>query len=227
MATAPELRFEPSAPLRERARGFEPASMTGRSFAADGAGVAPASEPEPPTPAEIEALRQRAFESGLAEGKAALPWQQAAELDGALAALEQTARKLAGLRRGYLIENRVAVIELACAIVQQIGGASLAVRGEVLDALLDRALAAAALDEAPIEVRVAAADLAVLEAARAGRTDTALRFEVDPQLPAGEARIATRTGDVRASLAVAIEQIRHGLEEALAAPEAVAEAEPS
>jgi flagellar biosynthesis/type III secretory pathway protein FliH len=118
------------------------------------------------------------------------------------------------------------VIELACSIAQHIAGASLAVRGEVLDALLDRALAAAALGDAPIEVRVALADLATLEAARAGRSDTALRFEVDPQLPAGEARIATRMGDVRASLEVAIEQLRQGLEEALAAPEPATEESP-
>ncbi len=162
----------------------------------------------------------------MAEGRAALPWQEAAELERAIAALEQAARSLIGVRRGYLVENRKAVIELACSIAQQIAGASLAVRGEVLDALLDRALAAAALGDAPIEVRVALADLATLEAARAGRSDTALRFEVDPRLPAGEARIATRMGDVRASLEVAIEQLRQGLEEALAAPEPATEESP-
>jgi flagellar biosynthesis/type III secretory pathway protein FliH len=224
MATESARRFEPSTPLRERALGFEPASITGHCFSPEGASSSAAPGSTPPTPAEIEALQREAFERGVAEGRAALPWQEAAELQRALAALEQAARGLIGLRRGYLVENRKAVIELACSIVQQIAGASLAVRGEVLDALLDRALCAAALGEAPIEVRVALADLATLEAARAGRSDHSLRFEVDPQLPAGEARIATRTGDVRASLEVAIEQLRQGLDEALTAPEPATEA---
>lgn len=213
-------RFEPAAPLRAPLVGFEPVTVTGQRFVPDGAAPAEAEAPAPPTPAEIEARERAAYERGVADGKATLPWREAESLEASLAALEQTARKLGGLRRGYLVENRMALVELACGIAEQIVGRSLDLRGEALVALLDRALEAAALPEAPVLVRVAPVDLAVLEAARTDRA--ALRFEADPSLVAGEVRIATRTGDVRASVAVAIEQIRGGLEEALGAPESEA-----
>lgn len=216
MSQATAQRFEPAAPLRAPLAGFEPVTMTGQRFVPDGAVASEEEAPALPTSAEIEARERAAFERGVAEGKATLPWREAEALEGALAALEQTSRKLGGLRRGYLVENRMALVELACGIAEQIVGRSLALRGDALVALLDRALEAAALPEAPIVVRVSPADLAVLEAARTDRA--ALRFEADPSLVAGEVRIATKTGDVRASVAVAIEQIRGGLEEALGAP---------
>jgi flagellar biosynthesis/type III secretory pathway protein FliH len=210
--------FEPSAPLRDRAGGFEAMPVAGRTFAPDAASSPVPPAPAAPTPAEIEARERAAFERGVAEGRAALPWQEAAALEAALGALEQAARKVAALRRSYLIENRRAVIDLACGIARSIVGAAGVDRGPLLEVLLERALAEAAPTDAPVEVRVAPADLDALARAR-GDSDGTLRFAPDAALPPGEVRVATRTGDVRASLAVAIERIRTGLEDALGAPE--------
>ena len=217
MSPAPAQRFEPSAPSRPPRSGFEPVAVTGQRFVSDDGDAREAEAPAPPTRAELEARERAAFERGVAEGRAALPWQEAEALARTLAALEQTARKLGALRRGHLVENRMALVELACGLAEQIVGRSLALRREALASLVERALAAAAPSEGPVVVRVAPADRAVLEAARG--ESAALRFEEDPSLDAGDVRIATRTGDVRASLAVALEQIRAGLEEALGAPD--------
>ena len=88
MATEPARRFEPIAPLRDVGRSFEPASMTGHRFVPQGANEAAAPDRAPATPAEIEALRREAFDRGVAEGKSALPWQEAAALERTLAALD-------------------------------------------------------------------------------------------------------------------------------------------
>lgn len=219
MSAAPAQRFEADASLGVRAGGFEAVPLAGRAFVSDAVEISVSVEPAAPTPAEIEARERAAFERGLAEGRAALPWQEAAALEGALTALEQAARKVAALRRAYLVENRRAVVDLACEIARAIGVAAPEARGELLASLLDRALAAVAPLDAPLEVCVSPADHDVLAKARALSPDTSVRLVPDPALPPGEVRVATRTGDVRASVAVAIEQVRAGLARALSAPE--------
>ncbi|RIK90374.1 MAG: hypothetical protein DCC71_25595 [Proteobacteria bacterium] len=229
-AARTHARFEPVAtPGAAAAHAFAPAPLLGDRFVA-----APRTGFEPPSPAptaaavappppDLDAIRREAYERGVADGRDALPWQDAAALQRALAALDAAGRRLEGMRRGYLVANRHALVELACAIAEHVVGRSLALRRDALASLLGAALAAASEDAAPALVRVAPADLDVL--ARAPREgEPALRFEADASLAAGEVRVETRTGAVRTSLALALAQVRAGLEEALGAPEPASDA---
>jgi flagellar biosynthesis/type III secretory pathway protein FliH len=215
--------FEPGPPLGAENARFEPAGIAGGCFVADPAAELPPYEPARPTAADLEARERAAFERGVSEGRAALPWREAEALATALAALEQTARKLGALRRGYLIECRSTLVELACAIAERILDRAPDLRSEALAALVLRALEATAPEARPIVVRVAPVDHATLLAARPA--PESLAIECDASLPPGEAHIATRNGDVRASVAIALEQIGAALREALDAQDSARETE--
>src|SRR5690606_31556046 len=104
------------APLPEAAAGER---ATGAEAERASAAVEPAraaAEAEAPRPPDLEAVRREAFERGVAEGRAALPWTDAEALRAAVRAFTAAASELATARRSYLLENRHVVVELACAI---------------------------------------------------------------------------------------------------------------
>jgi flagellar biosynthesis/type III secretory pathway protein FliH len=223
-ALSDDRRFEPAAP-RATAGAFVPAPVPGDRFVAVPLpGGAKAEVPveiaasAPPPPPDLDVIRQEAYERGVADGRASLPWQEAEALQRAVAALDQTGRRLAALRRSYLVENRRALVDLACRIAEQLVGHRLETRRDALETLLARALARPDGEaDAPLLVRVAPEDLAVLE--RATRdAEPPIRFAADATLAAGDVRIETRSGDVRAGLTLALDQVRAGLEELLGAP---------
>ena len=173
-----------------------------------------------PPPPDLEAVRREAFERGVAEGRAALPWTDAEALRATVRAFTAAASELAAARRSYLLENRHVVVELACAIAERVLGAPPATDRAALTALVGRALELFPNDE-PLALHLAPADRAIVEAglaeemARLGR-EGRVRVVEDATLAPGEARLLGRSSDVRASVAEVLERLRAELADAVA-----------
>lgn len=198
----------PSTPLQQDAHRFGSEA---------GSAALQAAAPPPP---DLEAVRREAFERGVAEGRAALPWTDAEALRATVRAFTAAASELAAARRSYLLENRHVVVELACAIAERVLGAPPATDRAALTALVGRALELFPNDE-PLALHLAPADRAIVEAglaeemARLGR-EGRVRVVEDATLAPGEARVLGRSSDVRAAVAEVLERLRAELADAVA-----------
>lgn len=178
-------------------------------------------EPPEPAPADLDAIRREAYMHGEAAGRAQLPWADAAALKHALAALEKAASALSGQRRSDLIASRHGIIDLACAISERILARTLALDRSALAGLVGQALASFEPDE-PLHIALAPDDLEVVRSALspqqpAERVSRVLHFVADASLESGDARVRARRSDARATVDLALERLRAGLEEQLCA----------
>lgn len=166
---------------------------------------------------DVESIRREAYEAGRAAGRAELPWSEAEALRTALAALEDTLRSLTALRRGYLVDNRMAVVDLAFAIAEQVLGRAVRTRRDTIVELLARALPLAG-DADVIHVHLATSDL---EALRSGEAPALTRFveehglttEADDALSPGESRILAGRTRVDARLGEVLRRLREDIAE--------------
>lgn len=185
----------------------------------------PLAESEPaaaPAP-DPDEIARRAYAEGLEAGRGELPWREAEALRTAVAAVESAARSLADLRRGYLLENRRALVELAVVIAERILARRLETDPDALAALVERA-AGAVGEEAPVRVLLSPADFDTCQAGIEDRlrhlADRGeLRVEAHSGLERGEARVAAGASEVDARLPAILERVRDELAEVLRTPE--------
>lgn len=161
---------------------------------------------------DLEAVRAEAFAAGRAAERAECPWQEAETLRSATLALEEALRGVGALRRGYLVDQRTALVELACALAERVLGAAVAASSDSIASVVERALAN--LGEAEgIRLRLSSRDV---EAIRAGLAPELARIveahgvelEVDPTLAAGDARVLAGRTRVDARLAETLRRLR-------------------
>lgn len=171
-------------------------------------------------PVDVDEIRKEAYAQGEAAGRAQLPWEDAAALRRAIAALDDAAIALSRNRRSQLIESRRAIVDLAGAMAERIVARTLALDRSALAALVGEAIESFEPAESLV-VALSPSDLEVVQLAlsrEAGAVPPgrALRFEADASLEPSCARISGRSGDARAAMDLALARIRAGLEELLA-----------
>jgi len=173
-----------------------------------------------PEAVDVDAIRKEAYAQGEAAGRAQLPWEDAAALRHAIAALADAASALSRQSRSYLVASRRAIVDLAAAMAERIVARTLALDRSALAALVGEAIASFAPAE-PLVVALSPSDLEVVQLALssdagADPPDRALCFAADASLDPGCARIRGRSGDALAAMDLALARIRAGLEELLA-----------
>ena len=178
---------------------------------------------EAPAP-DLETIRREAYEAGRAAGRAELPWTEAETVRSVLAALEEALRGLTALRRGYLVDNRTAALELAFAIAEQLLGRAVRTRPDVVAELLARALPLAG-DAAAIEVHLSTRDLEALRAGEAPALarlveEHGLTLEADAALAPGEGRVLAGRTRVDARLGEVLRRLREEMSDLAESTEA-------
>lgn len=224
--TSSSSAFVPDPPLSAR-RAFRPAAARG----APGDAAAGPSEGEPaaPSAAPHEPTADPSYERGLAEGlargreegaaqaRASLPIEDLERLRAASTALDEAARGITALRRGYWLENRKILVALAVAVAERIVRRELATDPDALAPIVERALSALG-DASPVQLRLAPA---VTEALADGRAvdlaalaaEHGLRVEADPRLSPGDARVLAERTSVDARLSESLRRIAEELRE--------------
>lgn len=197
-----------------------PAGPGARGFR-DASGGAP--RDAAPAEESPEERTQRAYERGLAEGRAALPWNEAEALRTATAALEEAARAFHDLRRSYLLAQRRAVLDLALAVAERILARELRVNEEALLVVVARALEHMGA-EGGVEIRVAPGDRETLQRGLARELAAfaeaaEIHVVADPSLAPGTLRVSGEASEVDLRLGSILERLREELDEALGAPE--------
>lgn len=182
----------------------------GRDAGAGAAGAAPELVPEPVV--DVEAIRAAAYEAGREAGRAECPWQEAEGLRVAIHALDEALHGVAALRRGYLLDQRSALVELACALAERVLGAAVAVRLDAIAGVVERALAVVGEPEA-IRLRLAPGDVARIREGLAPELQRLIEahgvvLESDPALRAGDARVLAGRTRVDARLGETLRQLR-------------------
>ncbi len=172
--------------------------------------------PEPGPAVDPEAIAREAFERGREEGREALPWQDAEALRTAVTALETSCRELDGVRRGYLQDNRTAIVELALAVAERVIGRTLRSDPEVLASVVQSALEELGSGESPV-LHLSHPDHDTLRAGLAPALDALCRrhdlaIHVDCELRAGETRLVTAHSCVDARLGEVLRRVREELD---------------
>lgn len=213
--------FEPL-PQWRRSRGFDPDPAGRAAFRAD---LEPAGADAPPAPARAAAASRpaeapedpvrRAYEQGLAAGRAE---RMAEQRCGASEALAAAARELLDLRDGYLAARRREVAELALAAAAAIAAVPFAADAESLAARIGLALARLE-PSGPFRVRLSPGDHALATEpgeSAAGRLLRGAPVELcaDPELAAGEFRLEAASAEADGRFAVVLAELRQRLAEA-------------
>jgi len=215
--------FVPEVALAARAR-FQPVPLV-PSAAAAADGVGPKATPVGPRDAVRDEAYERGFREGLAKGReegaeaarAALPIEDAELLRSAAASFAEAARGVAALRRGYWVENRKTVVELALCVAERLLRRELSTDPDALAGVVERALEA--LGEVPaLRLRLSVVDAEALSDGRApGLAELSRRHgievEADPRLVPGDARVLSERTAVDARLAESLRRIGEELSE--------------
>ncbi len=222
--------FVPTPLVAERT--FRPLAEAGfEAEPAPSAAAAGPAEESSPTDAPIASPEdspeyQRGLEAGLAQGReegaeaarAEFPAAEVELLRSAGQSLEEAARGMGALERGYWVENRKIVVELALALAHRLLGRELAADPDALAGIVERALEALG-DRPPVTLRVAPA---VAEALADGRTANLAALaeahgfvvESDARLAPGDARVLAERTAVDARVAESLRRIGEELSEA-------------
>jgi flagellar assembly protein FliH len=222
-------------PVPESRRAFDGPAASGT---APEAARHVASSPSEATPEETSGSGtwQEGYEAGRAEGleagreqgaaaaRAELPFAEAETLRTAAGALEEAARSVAALRRGYLAENRRLLVELAVAVAERVLARRIEADPDALLGVVERALAE--LGDAPeLRLKLSERDRQAVEAGRALELAAfaerhGVAVEADPALAPGDVRILAGRTQVDARIGVVLRRIREELVACADAPEA-------
>lgn len=195
---------------------------------------APSAEASPPAgaaapsaaPRAADPAYRRGFEDGLAKGReegmesarAELPIEDAELLAAAARTFDEAARRVAALQRGYCVENRQLVVDLAVALAERLLRREFATDPDALVGVVGRALEALG-DEPPARLRVAPALAEALQDGRAAALAAqvsrhGMAIEADARLAPGDVRVLAERAGVDARLGECLRRLGEELHEA-------------
>lgn len=187
-----------------RPTGFEPHRAT----------EAPAASSAAPDPREV----RRAYEEGLAAGRAEAPSLDLDSLRTATDALGAAAQELTGLRDGTLASQRREALKLGVAIAETILRHSLGADARGLASRIELALGRLA-DRGPLRLWLAPCDLEVLRSRvepdlNRVADQAPIELDADAELAAGEFRLQAGPAEVDARLEEMLRSVREELADA-------------
>lgn len=170
-----------------------------------------------------EEIRVQAYAEGVLAGRAELPWQEAAELQGLIDTLEEALTGVAELRRNSLRDQRRVVVELAVAIAEKLLRQTIEADTDNLVAIVERAVSTLP-DEGKLRVVLSSADYEALQTGMAAALssfcdDSGAEIEASAELARGDVRVLGVIGGVDARITSLLTRVREGLSDLYDIPE--------
>lgn len=170
--------------------------------------------PEPPGSSEEE-IRAEAYADGFEAGTAQLPWKEVESVRGLMETLDDALNGVVDLRRDYLVDQRIVVVELAIAIAEKLVRRSVEADATVLESIVERA-ASALSDEPKLRIAVSDADFEMLQAGMSEmlaslREAGNAEIEADAVLERGDVIVAGQQGSVDAKVATLLAHVKDSL----------------
>lgn len=189
-------------PLPEQARLWQP--LRAVRILRDG--------PPPPTPAEIEARLEEAYQKGCADGAAQVNQQILEQREEANHLRAKLFRSLEESTAAAVEEVRAALPVLTIQALRRVLG-RVEITHETVEAIIHELLSEIGPDVGPIELRLHPADLALVQSLEPqyARLHPGLQFTADEALQRGDCQAVTRFGKTDARLQNKIEKLEASL----------------